>query len=504
MVNKKQCDLLLKITVFSLAVLFSGVHYGWQFWTYFLSDLGAFDDACGDDWNWAIGRCSAQHDLFSLLFLVSQACENIVGVVAGVLLDSFGPKITAGCGVAILATSHGILFMSRSKSAIFCCQIFLGSAQNFLIMPFVLTTENLPAHRALTTAIILCAQSTATTVAPLLDFLYHKMEPQMFGLVLGLLDVFVYLPILIGAIVLIPWSIHSAEDRKTKPDISVFFRALCRIEFLIFALWYGVTSIQYAIFNNVLEYQGSASLVKLVGWLTCIQGIYVLAFNWILDITHVSIVLIALSGITIAIDVLYMLNISGLAATAVLYTFVDACWVNAMFVYLTEYFVHDLYGKLAATLNLTSGIVQMSAFFISPGLSQFLLILLVLVLLNVFTVFGMAFMFLRYAYAFGAQHEEHERDVLPSVWSMSSTQWSEMLADISVETSDFISPSESDEYSADFPTAVDASAANTVVRRRWPRTPQSNPKPPSSRSESRSLLTPSAMSADPASRNGNQ
>lgn len=385
--------------------------------------------------------------MFALLFLASQAAEGVFGVFAGSMLDGVGPRATVFVGVTLLAISHAILILDLGVVALFAGHVLLGGCQNFIVMPLVLVAERGP-HKSIVTALLFCFQRSAAAVSPVMVVL-NKRAPKLFMWCVVLFDLAIYAPALVLLVFLVPRQVVAAKRKDQQAKVMRnFLKALLKPEFLIFALWFNLTAVQFAVFNNILEYEGTVYISQLVGWLTCIQGVYVLGFGWLLDVTHVSIVLMGINGITIIINITYVLGFSSIMLQAILYTCVDACWVNAMYIYLSEYFNPDYFGKLAASLTLSAGIMQLAAYFISPKMKEFVLVCVVFMVLEVAAAGLMSVMFLKHAVGGHVQVEESE-----SVESRLSSQWSEILAEISVDSDDFLDVS-TDEAARDMPTLL--------------------------------------------------
>ena len=85
-------------------VLFSGVIFGWANMVLILKNEGYFSDLCGSSVNGTkkqsttngehLNECKGQSDRLSLAFTIAVFSFNVAGFVAGVILDSYGTRVT--------------------------------------------------------------------------------------------------------------------------------------------------------------------------------------------------------------------------------------------------------------------------------------------------------------------------------------------------------------------------------------------------------------------------
>lgn len=191
-----------KLLVYCIACLTTScLYFGWQAYGNLLIKSGAYSWRCtaasepttdADD----PALCLEQSKSVSRLYAMANGSEFAFAAVAGVMLDSFGPKITATCGEMLQFLSIILLIVAGKKFQIYpLAMVMTGACVNIISFPALTVMEQWPNHQAFAVSVIVGCQSVASIVAPIMEKILDLHPGLTFKHLWGYWLLFIWLPV---------------------------------------------------------------------------------------------------------------------------------------------------------------------------------------------------------------------------------------------------------------------------------------------------------------------
>ncbi|EZG66552.1 major facilitator family transporter [Gregarina niphandrodes] len=191
----------VRLVIYCLACLFTScLYFGWQAYSAMIIKSGAYAWKCDpgsptedpDD----PASCLEQSKAVSGLYSLANGSEFVCAAVAGVMLDTFGPQVTASIGETLHLLSILCLIFATEKFRVYTLAMVLaGACVNIICFPALTVMEHWPRRQALAVSIIVGCQSAASVVAPMLNAIWKKHPDWRFRSIWGVWLVVVWLPV---------------------------------------------------------------------------------------------------------------------------------------------------------------------------------------------------------------------------------------------------------------------------------------------------------------------
>lgn len=395
LIQRVRTNSWFRLFVYCVACLMTScLYFGWQAYATLIIRSGAYDWKCGhgstpveDSGDPAL--CLEQSKAVSRLYAIANGSEFAFAAVAGVMLDTFGPKITATSGELLQMLSIVLLLLGQEKFAIYpFAMVLTGASVNIICFPALTVMEQWPKRQAFAVSVIVGCQSSASIVAPILKWITDKHPSMSFQKLWGLWLLIIWLPVSLIYI----WTLPKARDYKalvadpqleeglldaevidnTPEEVDeveekahgwtqwkLFFQCLKTFDIWVMAIFCASLMFQFAYYPAVVKDAISMEMSDLVSWLTPLQGPFSFVIGFLMDYTGTTIVMLimGLTLIFVSLSCAYGADITGLhKVVAVWFIFVQSATYNVKYTFVTEMYDPYNFGKLVGVLGIAGGV----------------------------------------------------------------------------------------------------------------------------------------------------
>jgi hypothetical protein len=343
--------------------------------------------------------CFAQQERFNRLYYLGLASESIIGAVAGVFFDYFGPLLT-GCIGTIMFSLGWICFALTSNSfdVLYPGIILLAGAANMIGFPTLILTDMYRKNSGWITSIVVAAQSTSSIVPTILLAIMNSY-PQLTRRTLFLsYFLLIILPCFFCFLISLPLQreivshLHadqeltkdnesknqhsiSSEDNvidaintvsfdigisSTKVQPPILIMQIISPEYIFFLLFYVLQQLQYAFFPNFVKDEIGTAPAHFLAFILPFQGIIGPIIGAIAQKTKslpIACILALSMSLVYAIALLWQ-NAS-IHALIVVYVVANSYIYTIRYTYVAEMFPVSQFGILVGISGGISGLVTL-------------------------------------------------------------------------------------------------------------------------------------------------
>lgn len=380
----------IKVVIFGLAVTFTSCLYaGWQQYSLILIRGERYQWLCTDltESEPGLMSCETQERRIGSLFSIAAGFELIGAIVAGIVLDRWGPRHTAIAGSLLGIVATIMLICSGQRIDLMPLSLILtGISINLIAFPALALERDFPNAAATTAAYVVSCQCLSSILAPVIWFLWERNSHWTFEEIWTVYLCVIWIPVSVLYWIALPSTNHpnktanqvdqsspcsvqsSQEIAAAEPETTAeftpppfdwieFWAACCSRPFLLMNFIGILLMLDTVYYQLIIRKQSGILASNFLGWTMPLQAFWGLILGRITD--HIK-----TPAMTIILLFLYMIVYSAVLlgpgvfqlATATLFNIATSYAFTVKYSFVQETFERTYFGTLVGILGCVGGI----------------------------------------------------------------------------------------------------------------------------------------------------
>jgi len=359
-------------------LLAASCYSNWQPMFLILNRMGAMAWVCdepGATHDADFAECDQQYDQLTQMYTVGANMAYIVGLVAGVLMDIVGARITAVLGTVVVYAGWFMLVFSSKEAQMYWPGLtFLGMAENLLGFPGFTVGDMFPSLKDTCASLCIAMQMLSSWIPVLIwAIIEHKESVEgiatkalSYYLVIIAVPMIFYVLSTPGKNTVIPTgkklvpkpvNVVVKEDKVSKMSMAYWKDVLVIVvsfDFILFTVWYICLTLGFAFYNTKVMVHSGQDIGELIGLLNPFRAAIGPVMGVLSDYVGVFPMLI-LDNIMIAAAFGLSLFEKGQSTSAVFYIMGRAFCFTTKYVFVQNYFPREHFGKLCGLISFLGG-----------------------------------------------------------------------------------------------------------------------------------------------------